>query len=175
MNCMNCSIYNTFLNYFNVVSTNGSNYASVMTMHSFRTKNPFGNIDPTLYKHTRYDQKITIIFNIFKKNCFSFVNNYLIPFKVITLRSNALMTAFFPILKHFWNVFLVSALFRFFFYLLNRSKTEWLHFRFNAIAVRPWFVTSYDLFWAKSGSWLNVIKIYWVIFIRRCFCLRKAH
>ena len=68
-------------------------------------------------------KKITVILNFFQK---VFINNYLVPFKVTLLRYITLMAAFFPILLTLLKcVFLYrqQLLFRFFFYLLNRSKT----------------------------------------------------
>ena len=55
-----------------------------------------------------------------------FISNYLVPFKVTPLRYNTLLPAVFLILetlrkRAFWF------LFRFFFYLLNRSKTLFFH------------------------------------------------
>ena len=74
------------------------------------------------------DQKITVILNLFKK--YLFINSYLLPFKVTPLRYNTLMLAFFSILETlliwaFW--YCQQLLFRFFFYLLNRSKRLSFH------------------------------------------------
>ena len=78
--------------------------------------------------HTRFDQKITVIFNFFKK---VFIYQQLsCPFKVTHLKYHTLMLVFLPVLealpKHaFW--YCLQLLFRFFFYLLNRSKTLSFH------------------------------------------------
>ena len=84
----------------------------------------FNNYKPI---HARCDQKITIIFS---KNIYLFIKNYLVPLKVIPLRYNTLMPAFFPILeallkRHFWHC--QQLLFRFFFYIHNRSITLSFH------------------------------------------------
>ena len=50
-------------------------------------------------QYARCDQKITVIFNFFKKYLFAPFNNYIVAFKVIPLSYNTLMPAFFPILE----------------------------------------------------------------------------
>ena len=70
-------------------------------------------------------QKIIVNFNLFQKIFSFFINNYLAPFKITPLRYNTL-ASFFPILetllkRAFW--YRQQFLFRFFFYLLNHSKT----------------------------------------------------
>ena len=71
-------------------------------------------------------QKITVIFKFFKKIFVYLSITILSPFKVAPLSYNTLMPAFFPILETllkcaFW--YCQKLLFRFFFYLLNCSKT----------------------------------------------------
>ena len=61
------------------------------------------------------------------------MNNYLVSFKISSLRYNKLMPAFFLILEILLKR--QQLLFLFFFYLLNRSKTGWLGFDFNVIAI----------------------------------------
>ena len=46
----------------------------------------------------------------------------------------------------------------------------WLGFGFIVIDMQPWFVNSYDLFWNKSGSSLNIVKFSWTMSMQRCFC-----
>ena len=80
------------------------------------------------YIYEVWSKKITIIWNFFKK-CL-FINNYLVLFQVTPLRYKSLMLAFFPILETllkcaFW--YCQQLLFRFFFYLFNRSKIHSFH------------------------------------------------
>ena len=70
---------------------------------------------------------VVYILNFFK-NIYLFINNYLVPFNVNAppLRYNTLMPAFFPILEILLKralCYCQQLLLRFFFYLLNRSKT----------------------------------------------------
>ena len=58
------------------------------------------------------------------------MNFYVVPFKVILLRYNTLVSAFFPILEAllictFWYALKLSQWFGF--YLLNRGKTPFFH------------------------------------------------
>ena len=84
------------------------------------------------------------------------INNYLVPFKVITIRYNALMPAFFrnleTLLTHaFW--YAQQLVFRFFFYIFNCSKTLCFHY---------WLQ-----FWRKSQrkpSPLNSVVEVWLRF-----------
>ena len=70
------------------------------------------------------------LFSIFSKSTCLSINNHFVTFKVTSLKNNTLMLAFFPILetllkRAFW--YRQQLLFRFFFYLLNRSKTLSFH------------------------------------------------
>ena len=62
---------------------------------------------------------------MFKKYLFMylFINNYRVPFKVTPVKYNTLMPAFFPIVETLLKRYRQQHLFRFFFYLFNRSKT----------------------------------------------------
>ena len=70
------------------------------------------------------------------------------------LQVNTFMPAFFPILetllkRAFWCRQQLQ--FRFFFYLLNRWKTDWFVYGINVIAIHPWFVTENALFSSMSS------------------------
>ena len=75
------------------------------------------------------DQLCMYVYPFFSKSIYLFINNYLVLFKT-SLGYNTLMSAFFPILetspkRAFW--YCQQLLFRFFFYLLNHSKTFSFH------------------------------------------------
>ena len=79
---------------------------------------------------TRCDQKITVIFLFFQKAIIYLSITILVPCKVNPLRYNTLIPAFFPILETLLKRAFCcrqQLMSRFFFYLLNHSKTLCFH------------------------------------------------
>ena len=82
----------------------------------------------------------------------------------------------------FWQIkrlVCVLVCFSIFFYSQKMAQRRCIKFfekmKLNVQEHLKWYVSSYDLFFSKSGSLLNVINIAWAMSMRPCLCSKFSN
>ena len=118
-------------------------------------------------KHTRCDQKISVIFKFCELRMFDFRIYFFLCY-VGTHVCNICWKY-----QPFWSASLFLANKNVSRVLVSSSIFYYLKKWINFLAIYPWVATSYDLF-SKSGSLLNVVNISWAMHTRRFFTQNLA-